>query len=66
MYEGTITFTWMNLKITLNSAFDGMNLLKMCGGSDVIGNDIYNVYGHNNFCFYEYIMTLNSTFYGIK
>ena len=43
MYEGSITFTWMNLKITLNSAFYGMNLVKMCGGSDVIGNDISNV-----------------------
>ena len=51
MYEGTITFTWMNLKIILNSAFYGMNLVKMCGG--VIRNDITNVWGHNSFCFNE-------------
>ena len=43
MYKGTNALAWMNKKNTLNSAFYGMNLVKMWEGSDVSGNDITNV-----------------------
>ena len=43
MYEGTTAFAFINLIMTLNSAFYGMKLLEMCGGNNNIDIGLVNV-----------------------
>ena len=43
MYKGTTAFAFMNMIMTLNSAFYGMKLVEMCGGSNIIDIGFINV-----------------------
>ena len=36
MYKGTTALAFMNIIMTLNSAFQSVKLVEMCGGSNVI------------------------------
>ena len=43
MYEGTTAFAFINMIMTLNSAFYGMKLVEMCGGNNDIDIGLINV-----------------------
>ena len=54
MYMVTTAFAFMNVRMTLNIAFQSMKLVEMCGGSNVIDIGFINVQRHHYFCLNEY------------